>query len=302
MNNAAEILDNKPVQTQASPQTNEGGAVKDEGVQPANGQEKVSSKMEILIKREQQALQRERFAKQKEADLELKLKAMEEREKKIQEFEGARGNSKKAMELLGLNYDELTKSVLQDGEIPAEVHIKRIDEKFDAFKSAKEQEDKQRAEQAKLHAENQEQKAINDFKGEINTYLKDNASRYELIAFEGQEDLVFDVIDEHYNRTLSAETGIGKVMTKAEAADKVEQWLEQKEIKRKELAKVKTLWGAVPKETIKEAAKPQQNLRPPQKTLTNQLSARVQTPTVNRMLTDEERVQRAIAYANNLKR
>lgn len=302
MNQAAEILDKAAQAPIAQPHTNEGGVIKDESPLPANGQEKVSSKMEILIKREQQALQRERFAKQKEADLELKIKAMEEREKKIQEFENSKGNSKKALELLGLNYDELTKSVLQDGEVPAEVHIKRIDEKFDAFKSAKEQEDKQRAEQAKLYAENQEQKAITDFKGEINTYLKDNAARYELIQFEGQEDLVFDVIDEHYNRTLNAETGIGKVMTKAEAADKVEQWLEQKEIKRKELAKVKTLWGAVPREVVKEAAKPQQNLRPPQKTLTNQLSARVQTPTTNRMLTDEERVQRAIAYAHNLKR
>lgn len=295
-NEVAQILDN-PAPNQAAPQAPITEALPEK---PA-AQEKVSGKLEMLIRREQQALQRERFAKQKEAEVESKLQQLLEREKKIQEFEGAKGNSKKAMELLGLNYDELTKSHLQDGEIPPEVHIKKIEEKFDAFKSAKEQEDKQRAEETKRAAEAQEHKAIADFKGEINTYLKDNAARYELIAFEGQEELVFDVIDEHYNRTLNPETGVGNVMTKAEAADKVEAFLEQKEIKRKELAKVKTLWGSVPKNTVQNAAKPEAVINKPLKTLTNQLSARA-TPSkeANRFLTDEERVQKALQYHSNL--
>lgn len=295
---AAQILD-KPIVQNTPPTQNEGGAVKDEGIPPAT--EKVSSKLEILIKREQAALFRERLAKQKEAELESKMQAFEEREARIKEFEGAKGNSKKALELLGLNYDELTRSQLADGEIPPDVQIKKIEEKFDAFKTAKEQEDQQRAEEQKRLAAEQEQTAISNFKTEINTYLKDNTARYELIAFENQEQLVFDVIDEHYNRTLNTETGIGKVMNIKEAADKVEEYLEQKEIKRKELNKTKAIWAAVPKASLQEAAKPQANQRTPIKTLTNQLSARVQTPTTNRVISDEERVQKAIAYAKGLR-
>lgn len=293
INEAAQILD-KTQPTVTPPHTNEGGAIKDEGIPPAT--EKVSGKLEMLIRREHQALQRERSAKQKEQEIEAKLQALLEKEKRIEEFEGAKGNSKKAMELLGLNYDELTKSHLQDGEIPPEVQIKKIEEKFDAFKTAKEKEDQERAEEQKKILADQEQRAVANFKSEISTYVKDNSARYEFISFESAEDLVFDVIDEQYNRTQ-------KVMLIKDAADKVELWLEQKEIKKKELSKSKALWGAVPKASVQEAVK-QQTSKPQQtRTLTNQLSAKATPPAQgNRFLTDEERVQKALAYAANLKR
>lgn len=290
-NEAAQILDT-PV---PAPAPMEGAQPPKDG--PVPQETKVSSKLEILIKREQAALFRERLAKQREAEVEAKLQQLQERESRVKDFESAKGNSKEALKQLGLNYDELTKSVLADGEIPPEVQIKKIEEKFDAFKTQKEQEEKQRADEAKLRAQEQEQRAITNFKTEIGSFLKDNASRYEFITFESQEELVFDVIDEHYNRTLNVETGIGKVMKINEAADKVEEFLEKKYNKAKELTKTKALWGAVPKAPLIEAAKPQTSLRPPQKTLTNQLAARTQppaTPTTNRMLTDEERVQKAI--------
>ncbi len=300
MNEAAQILDKVPT---PPPQENMGeGQTTDGAPQPAKVDDKVSGKFEALIKREQQALARERQAKAIEAQIEARERSIQEREKKIQEFEGAKGNSKKALELLGLNYDELTKSMLQDGEIPPEVHIKKIEEKFDAFRSAKEQEDKDRAEEAKRQAEAQEVKAINDFKTEINTYLSDNSARYELVGFENQQELVFSVIDENYNRTLDPETGIGKVMSIKEAADKVEEYLEQKYNKAKELNKTKALWGAVPKEAIKQAAKPEIKSNTPPRTLTNQLSATAtRAQEKPHVITDEERVQKAIAYAKGLR-
>lgn len=292
---AGQILDKA---APAAPTQNQGQAPTDGG-KPAD--EKVSPKLEILIRREQQAVARERQAKQIEADLQARLRTLEEREARVREFESAKGNSKKALELLGLNYDELTKAQLLDGEIPPEVQIKKIEEKFEAFKSEKEKEEQRRQEQEALKQREAEARAISDFKSQINTYLSDNAARYEFIAFEGAQELVFDVIDEHYNRTLNQETGIGKVMSLEEAADKVEEYLEGKYNKAKELSKTKALWGSIPKVPLQEAAKQQTNIKPQQKTLTNQLSAKVQTPTVNRMLTDEERVQKAIAYAKGLR-
>ena len=73
--------------------------------------DKLSSRLEILIKREQQALARERAAKQKEAEIEQALS-------RIKEFEGVKSNPKRALDLLGLSYDELTQSMLQDGAVP----------------------------------------------------------------------------------------------------------------------------------------------------------------------------------------
>ncbi len=232
--------------------------------------DKVSSKLEILIRREAQALQREQAAKLRESELESKLA-------RIQEFESAKGNSKKALELLGLNYDELTKSVLQDGEIPAEVKIKRVEEKFDKFREEQSLEREKASQLAKAQAEEREKHAITSFKGDIGKYITDNASRYELIAFEGQEDLVFDVIDEHYNRTIDKETGVGKVLSISEAADKVESHLEQKYEKAKGVSKVKTLWGTIPKEVQNKIVKQEVAQQKP-RTLTNNLSATVSKP------------------------
>lgn len=257
-------------------------------------EDRISSKLELLIRREQAAVARERAAKEKELELEEKLK-------RIEEFESSKGNSKKALELLGLNYDELTKSMLSDGNIPPEVQIKKMDEKFNRFVEEQKRAELQREEDAKRAAAEREGRAIDNFKTEINTYLKDNAAKYELIHFEGQEDLVYEVIDEHYKRTLDEKTGIGKVMSIEEAAEKVEQHLTDKYDKSRNINKVKQLWAAGPKavqSAIEQIKKAQQ--QPQQKTLTNQAAASQQKPRT-KPLTDEERVQRAIAYARGLR-
>ncbi len=292
MNEAVnQILDQKPAEeTPVDPAQTTATPAQDLQSKP---DDRVSSKMEVLIKREQAAIARERAAKDKETEIESKLKL-------IADFESAKGNSKKALELLGLDYNQLTQSIVRDGEIPPEVQIQRIEEKFDQFKSDKEAEAKARAEDAKKAAEENEQKTIANFKVGINQYLNDNASRYEYISFEAQQDLVFDVIDTHYNRTIDPETGTGKVLSIAEAADKVEQFLEQKYLKAKDLNKTKSLWGAVPKDAFKQAAKPEQKVSQPPKTLTNNLTATQTKPRV-KTLTDEDRVQKAIAYAQSLR-
>lgn len=293
---AGQILDSIKPQPEVLKETT-GGASTDALPQPTNDQrsERISSNMEILIRREAAALNRENAAKAREAELEAKLA-------RISEFESVKENPKKALEMLGLNYDELTKSILSDGEIPPEVKIKRVEEKFDKFREEQTQEAEKSKLLAKAQAEERERSAISNFQGEIATYLKDNDSRYELIKFEGQESLVFEVIDEHYNRTAKdSENGTGKVMSISEAADKVEQHLEQKYHKAgKDTKKVQALWGAIPRETQKEIAKAEKTQSPQLKTLTNQMSA---TPTKRNLpMTDDERVQKAIAYAASLRR
>jgi hypothetical protein len=92
---------------------------------------------------------------------------------------------------------------------------------------------------------------------------------------------------------------VGKVMSMKEAADKVEEHLEKKEVERKKLSKVQTLWNAVPKGPIKELAK-ETPIKKPIQTLTNQLSASAKVEDPNRIITDAERVQKAIMYGRSL--
>lgn len=315
---AAQILET--LETKPEPNTqNLGEGVAKDGPPLPTQDNKVSGKLEILIKREQQALARERQAKEREASLEAKLKAIEEREGKINEFETKRKNPKEALSLLGLTYDEITQAQLNDGELPPQVEIKKLREEIEAYKTAQAQEkdhEKERAlSEAKTQAEAQEKKAIESFRSDINQYLTDNSARYELIQYDNNQDLVFDIIDEHYNRTqahaqkrfdlgeITEDLVVGKVMSIKEAADKVEEYLEQKYSKAKELSKIKTLWGAIPKETQKLLAKPEINKpQTPPRTLTNQLSANALAPkSQTKAMSDQERVQKAIAYARGLR-
>jgi len=256
--------------------------------------ERVSQRLESLIKREQAAIARETAAKEREKALATHLA-------RIEEFESAKsGNSKKALELLGLNYDQLTESMLKDGEIPPSKMIQDLKAEIEELKAARNTDKDQLEQEKRREAEAEEQKAIEGFKGQIGTYLEDNKERYELISFEGQQSLVFDVIDEHYKRTIDPETGAGKVMKIAEAADKVELWLEQKYSKAPKLSKIQTLWKSVPSKALENIAeKPTTNKTQPPKTLTNQLSATPQKRT--QPITDEERIRRAIAYAQSLR-
>lgn len=250
--------------------------------------DRMSGKLEILIKREQQALYKERQVKDMEATLQAKLK-------QIEEFESVKGgNWKKALELLGTDYDKLSQSILKDGEIPPEVGMKKLEDEISGLKKQREldlERETENKKQLQLQAETQ---AIDSFKTEINTYLSDNKARYELIDFEAQQDLVFSIIDENYTRTLDQATGIGKVMSIKEAADKVEEYLEKKYDKAKQVSKIKTLWGSLPKqaqETLAKQSQGQFTQKP--KTLTNQMSVTPQTKP-NRP-PEEERVKGILA-------
>lgn len=240
---------------------------------------KLASRLEIILRREREASAIEKRAKDLEASLQEKLQL-------IERFEQAKkGNSKQALELLGLNYDQLSQSILQDGSIPAEVKIKELEGKITDLDKRRELDLKREDENKKTLQAQAETHAINSFKEEINTYLTDNKARYELIEFEANQELVFDVVDEHYKRTLDPETGIGKVMSIKEAADKVEEFLEKKYDKAKQVGKVKTLWGAIPKSQQETLAKQFTTKSTQPKTLTNQMSA---TPQVRPTRPPEE--------------
>lgn len=261
--------------------------------------EKIAPSLQILVQREKKALERERIAKQREQEIESKFQSLTEREAKIKEFEELKAtNPTKALELLGMSYKDLTEVQLNDGNVPVDHQLKKLKDEFEQWKKSQEDGTRQAADEAKRKAEADETKIIDDFKGSINKFLDEDPKKYELIKFDGQQALVYDVIDEHYNRTIDPETGTGEILDKAAAADKVEKWLrETKYAKAQELDFFKTLLPQQNKPEVKQEPqfRPQQH-----RTLTNQLSATPATPRT-KPITDDERVAKAIAYARGLR-
>lgn len=289
MSEAGQILDQQTPQVPTNPIM--GGANTDVQPPPAQKEpqkEALSPKLAVLIEREKQALSRERMAKAQEEKLREQLK-------KIQEFEQVKTDPKKALETLGLSYDQLTQTILKDGEVPPQVEIQRLREELEQYKAQIKQEKDQELEARKKQVNEQEQKAVTDYKQEIHQFLKDNSARYELIDFENAQDLVFEVIDEHYNRTMNTETGVGQIMSIAEASDKVEEHLEKKYLAAKEKNKVKAFWGAIPKPVQTKIEKQAFLSQKPPQTLSNNLTPGMQKKAPPPR-SDSERVAKALAW------
>ncbi len=265
--------------------------------------EKVAPSLQLLVQREKKALEIEQRAKRTQAEVEAKSQSLTAREAKIQEFENlkASGNYTKALELLGISYGDLTNVQLNDGQVTPELHVKKVEEKLDSFLKSQEEAKRVQAEESRRSAEAQEANAVLEFKESIKAHCESDAKKYELINFEGPQmiDMIYAVVDEHYERTIDPTTGKGQIMAAAEAADKVEKWLrETKYAKATELDFFKT--KLVPPQ-VKPEAKQQMTFRPPQtRTLTNQQSATAPAPRT-RPLTDDERIAKAIAYAKGLR-
>lgn len=273
--------------------------------------DKISPKLQLLINRERTAVERERAASAKEQAAQAREQAITNREAKIQQFESLKEtNPLEALKLLGLDYQKLTQIQMADGKIPAELQVQKVNDRLNQLIQSQEDAKRFSQEASQKQTEQQLEQVVVTFKSEISDYLKENASRYELIAFEQNDDLVYDVIDEHYNRTLKTAVEAarkagedpsqvrGEVWTIAQGADKVEQALEQKYDKARNLNKVKAL--SAPRPMIPNVTKPQLPQRQSPKTLSNTLSA---TPAAPRKTarTDDERIAAAIAYARGLR-
>lgn len=262
-------------------------------------EEKVSNKLQVLMQREKAAVEREKAAKSAEEKATAREQALTAREAKITEFEKLKEKDPmKALELLGLNYQELTTVALADGNVTPELQIKKVDDKLNSYLKSQEDEKRRQVEDAAKSAKAQEEQATVDFKKEIDTFVTDNSTKYQLTQFEGQQSLVFDVIEEHYNKTMDVNTGVGKIMSITEAADKVEAYLEKRNEERLKLDKVKAkLSPQQSKPVVKQEDRP---VHKQMRTLTNNQSATATRPTTH-VVTDDERIAKAVAYAKGLR-
>lgn len=255
-------------------------------------EEPISGKLSVLMERERQALNRERMAKAQEE----KLRDVLEFREKIEGYKKDPTKVEDLLKELGWDYDKLTQAKLSDGQVPPSVEIQKLRDEIDSLKGQLKQDKDLEVEARKNHILHAENKAVSDFKSEIGEYLKGQADRYELIDFEGAHDLVYDVIDEHYNRTIDQATGVGKIMSIAEASDKVEEHLEKKYLSAKEKNKVKAFWSNMPKPIQQHVEKQRLEDKPqsqPPKTLTNNMGPR--TPQKVARPPEDQRIRQIVA-------
>jgi len=255
---------------------------------PPTQDTKVAAKFEVLMKREQAARQVEDGAKAKLQE----LSAVQELQKKL-ETAKKQGSPKEILELIGLSYEDISKSIMEGGKITPEIEVQRMRQEIEEFKNQSNEEKRKQLEDSKKYEQEREKQVLTNFKKTISEEIRkpdyidsEGVSRYALTALRKQEEAVFQKIDEHYRKT-ELETGIGQVLETKEAADMVELELENEYKEAAKNPKIRKLMGIVEQ---KKLAVP--------RTLTNNLSTS-QTP-VKKAVTDEDRVQRAISLGKAL--
>ena len=246
-----------------------------------SSQDKFASKFAALSRKE-------KALRDKEAEYESKFEEMErllaEYESKAKEPEVDweqlfRRDPLRALEEAGMGYDKLTELALNDGKLTPEMQLAAMREEIEGdYQRRFEELENKLAEKEKAEEEAYYNSVQENFQEEIGNFVAQNQEKYELIEASQANDLVFDVIEEHYNET-------GNVLNIEEAADAVESYLEEEAHKFMKLKKISSRLGVDPEELLQEEDS--------QVTLSNDHSAQVQYDGANKWLSNEESKARA---------
>ena len=228
---------------------------------------------------------REKDIRAKEAEYEYRMRELEERLQELQNppeepqapiEERLRRNPFETLEELGLGYDKLTELALNDGQLTPEMQMKLMrDELENGYKSKFEELEARLSQKEEEEEYNKYESIENNFKQEIESFVN-GKGEFELINANGASDLVYEVIEEHYNDT-------GRVLELDEAAKAVESYLEDELEKLMSLGKVKSRFSPRQEQVFKRQSSP---------TLSNAHSAQAYQR-ADRQLSNEESIKEA---------
>ena len=245
-----------------------------------------SERFAILSKKHRQ------IRKQQE-ELKAQKSEYEAMKQKIQELEGLKAKATQDPEtfLKGVYgedwYKHITDFVLNDKKVPVDLHVQALKNELDEFKKQQQIERQKYVELEKQRIAQEREQTINQFKTEVNAFVKANAESLELTNINDGSNLVYDVIEEHYEKTK-------QLMPIKEAADLVEKYYEaqaQKLISAKKIASKINGVKSTPEKVNAEPANSPQLKR----TITNDLSANSSSISSGSKLSEAERMRRAMA-------
>tara|TARA_Y100000033_G_scaffold49789_1_gene58795 strand:- start:281 stop:1153 length:873 start_codon:yes stop_codon:yes gene_type:complete len=181
----------------------------------------------------------------------------------------------RALEDMGLSYDKLTELALNDGKLTPEMQMRLMREELEGdYKKKFEELENRLLEKEKSDEQRRYDDIQRGFQNEIEDFVESNADRYELIKANEANDIIYDVIEEHYNDT-------GRILEIEEAAEAVENYLEEEAEKIFRLGKFRSKFG------IENDFEQEESPRQSQVTLSNAMSAQA-NERVGRKLSDEE--------------
>jgi hypothetical protein len=183
-----------------------------------------SKKFAALSRKEKALREKEQEYESKFAEMQAQLEALQAPKEEPKEPElpleyRLRKDPMGTLAELGLGYDKLTELALNDGKLSTDMQMQLMREELEkGYQSKFAELEAKLIEKEKAEEESHYNQVINNFKNEIETHIQSNTEEYELIAASESQNLVYDVIDEHYQET-------GKIMNIKEASDLVEEHL-----------------------------------------------------------------------------
>ena len=238
-----------------------------------------SRKFAALSRREKEIRAKEAEYENRIAELEEKFnffnkKPEPEKEPDIPLEYRLKQNPLKALEDMGLSYDKLTELALNDGKLTPDMQMKLMREELEnGYKSKYEELEKRILDKEKSDEQRRYDDIQRGFMNEIDSFVSSNKNEYEYVAHNQANEVIYEVIEEHYNET-------GRILDIKDAAQAVESYLEEEAEKLLNLSKVK---NRLSQRDQQEPETPRQS----QTTLSNALSAQA-NQRVDRPLSDEE--------------
>ena len=240
---------------------NDGVESSDAGAPPEPAPDPFSRRFAQLA-REQKKLRQERD------EMKRVQQELDARKSTVSSFDDlqrlARENPYEVMQKLGLDYEALSRQVLQDGEITPEQkmagEMKRLRDEIDAMKA-------ERAELTKQQEAKKYQDTYATFVDEIKTFV-DNTSEFDFVKANNAYHVVAEVMQEHYNSTQ-------EVMSYDDATKLVEDYYEAEAEKYLKVPKLEQRLKEryAPAKTEPEAGQAEEEAqaseKTPPKTLTN---------------------------------
>lgn len=282
---AQDQLTSSQIEAEQAYQNEEEISETEEAAQPE--EDKFSSKFAALSRKEKAIRQRESQLEQRYAELESKLAALEKpaepaapEEEPLDQL--LRRNPMEALKKFGWDYDKITQMTLEDGKLPADMQLQLMREEMERSYNSKLEQLEKQLEEDRTQRENEKyQKVVNKFMTELNEFVDTNGENYEFIKANDATDLVYEVIEEHYEES-------GRILDKKEAADLVEQYLEEEF--RQKIAKTSKAKKFLAPQQETEPQTPQRQSSP---TLSNAHSATASPKAERRLSEDESRAKAA---------
>ena len=223
---------------------------------------------------------------QRESELSRMSTQLEQRLQKVEQletqFSSAKEDPIKALEALGLSYEDVVDKYLNAAIPKDKTESDLVLEKINTLESqiGKAQEYQEQQQQQKQQSEQQER--YSTAMNKIGSFIDENSEKYELVNKMQASDLVLNVIGEHYNNT-------GEILDIAKACQAVEEHYEEEAERYLASDKILGKLGLTKTETTAKDGK--QDTRP--KTLTNNIGTTAPRYNDDRQLSRQESLEKA---------